>query len=49
VFYPDDILNKVTVPLFMICGANDCFFNFKKAKKRIKKLIPHSKTVMFEK
>lgn len=46
---PDDTLSNIKSPVFMVCAANDCFFNFKKAQKRLKKLIPHSETILFEK
>ncbi|MDX1359242.1 MAG: alpha/beta hydrolase [Clostridia bacterium] len=46
---PDSELSKIESPVFMVCGANDAFFNFKKARKRIEKLIPRSKTMLFKK
>jgi pimeloyl-ACP methyl ester carboxylesterase len=46
---PDNELQKIKSPVFMVCGAKDAFFNFKKAKKRIEKLISGSKTLMLEK
>lgn len=45
---PDSVLSKVQGPVLMVCGARDAIFNFKKAKKRLEKLIPDSKTLLFE-
>ena len=46
---PDTELSKVESPVFMVCGVLDAFFNFKKAGKRLKKLLPDSETLLFEK
>ena len=46
---PDDELRKIKSPVFMLCGANDAIFNFKKAMKRLKKLVPGSSSQLFEK
>ncbi len=45
----DESLSAIKAPLFMAAGGNDAFFNFKKAEKRLRKLVPHSKTLMFKK
>lgn len=45
----DETLAKITSPLFMVAGDNDVFFNFKKAEKRLKKLIPQSETLLLKK
>ncbi len=46
---PDIELSKAKAPVFMVRGALDAFFNFKKAGKRLKKLLPYSETLLFEK
>lgn len=46
---PDTELSNVKSPVFMVCGALDALFNFKKAGKRLKKLLPDSETLLFEK
>lgn len=46
---PDYDISKVKSPVFMVCGAKDALFNFKKAVKRLKKLVPGCESQLFEK
>lgn len=45
---PDTELSKIKAPVFMVCGELDAIFNFKKARKKLKKLLPDSETLLFE-
>ncbi|MBN2558485.1 MAG: alpha/beta hydrolase [Clostridia bacterium] len=45
----DKVLSSIKAPVFMISGAEDAFFDFRKAEKRLLRLIPHAQTLLFDK
>ena len=45
----DSAISRITAPVLMVCGAKDAIFNFRKAEKRLKKLLPEAETLLFEK
>ena len=45
----DETFSRIHSHVYMLCGAKDAIFNFKKAAKRLRKLLPDAETQLIEK
>ena len=45
----DETISKIRSHVYMLCGAKDVLFNFKKAARRLLKLLPKAEVQLYEK